>query len=104
MTGNKKIEEGKDRVMSDADPDKDSRELAAFAERHHAALVSLGILLLRMLQADLCVRSSEPSAIYAIVADLARCRGIDIGTLINKLSVLNVPPITDGFGGSILRQ
>lgn len=92
------------RVALDADPNKDSRELAEFAERHHAALVSLGILLLRILHADLCVRGPEPSAIYATVADLTTCRGIDIGTLINKLSVLNVPPITDGFGGSILRQ
>lgn len=75
-----------------------------FLYENRETMVFLGLVLSRMLLADLCLSSVAPSPIFAVVGRLAKERGIDLESLFTKMESLQVPPLTDGYNGSVLRS
>ena len=78
--------------------------MECFLYENRETIVFLGVILSRMLLADLCLSSVAPSPIFAVVGRLAKERGIDLESLFTKMESLQVPPLTDGYNGSVLRS
>ena len=68
----------------------------------------LGLLFLRLLEADFKVLSNQPSATLATVLCLEQEGTLGLWKKLNglfsELEATGMPPLTDGFGGSILRN
>lgn len=81
---------------------------AKFIEENTEDLCILGILFCQLLQADLYVSSSRPSATLAGVLTLDSAGKLgtakSIMQLIIELGDTGEPLLTDGSGGSILRS
>lgn len=78
-----------------------------FVEENAEDLRILGLLFCRLLQADMYVLSTKPSATLASVITLNNTGKLgiakSIGQLIDELRDTGEPILTDGSGGSILR-
>ncbi|MBU4216853.1 hypothetical protein L6270_03430 [Candidatus Parcubacteria bacterium] len=81
---------------------------AKFVEENAEDLRILGLLFCRLLQADMYVLSTKPSATLACVMTLSSTGKLgtvkSMGQLINELTSTGDPLLTDGSGGSILRS
>ena len=70
-------------------------------------LKTLGLLFLRLLEADFRVLSNQPSAVLAIVLALEQQGALvlskELTALFSELRATGIPMVTDGFGNSILR-
>jgi hypothetical protein len=82
-------------------------DLREFVERNSSDLQALGLLFSRLLQADMCVMDSKPSPVLAAVMGLEDGGLLQmtqtLTDLLKELGETDVEPLTDGFGGSILR-
>ncbi len=87
----------------------EATELQRFFEEHGYELSALGLFFLRLLHADMMVMSAKPSPVFCATM-VAFQKGaatdgekIDLQDLLAKFGEIDLPPLTDGFGGSILR-
>lgn len=84
------------------------RKIVAMAGENADDLKILGLLFLRLLQADFHVMSTQPSA--TLMATLSLEERGEIGLekkladLIKELDATGAPMLTDGYFGSILRM
>jgi hypothetical protein len=87
-------------------PDLQQQQLD-FLLANEKDLAKLGLLFLRMLSADLWVVSQHPSATLAAVMALNAEKSIgtakDVFVLEQEMRRSGIPPLTDCFGGSVLR-
>jgi hypothetical protein len=82
-------------------------EIRRYAARNQSDLQVLGLFFARLLHADMHVMSVEPSPTLAAVMGL-EAEGLfgtskPVAHLLRELGETGIEPLSDGFGGSILR-
>lgn len=84
-----------------------SEVLASFIQKNSDDLQALGLLFLRLLQADMHVLDAKPSPVLFLVMKLSQDGNLgarkQIGELISELGATGEEFLHDGFNGSILR-
>jgi hypothetical protein len=84
------------------------RKLADFFAENTDDLSALGLMFVRLLAADFSAMSNQPSATLAVVLSLEQQRKIGLNKKLTDLfaefNATGQPMLTDGFGGSILRN
>ena len=88
--------------------DKEKDSVFAFVTANAADLEALGLLFLRLLDADFHVLDSRPSPTLAVVLDLEQKKKLglkkELTRLFSELRATGEPTLTNGFGGSVLRM
>lgn len=81
--------------------------LERFLHENGNDLKAMGMLLCRLIQADLLVMSVEPSPVLFFIMSMSQNGQLGtkklVGELVQELSGTGLPLLTDGHGGSILR-
>jgi hypothetical protein len=84
------------------------RKVADFFAENTDDLSVLGLMFMRLLAADFNVMSNQPSATLAVILRLEQERRLStrkqLVDLISEFNATGEPILTDGFGGSILRN